>query len=99
MQEKFGKWFYLFEKELKCSGMCTKVPYFLFTGTNNGIPSENCEIAITNSIVSESGKYAGWSFFFAFVGSLSLVTAIGMFYVERKKFMPESFYKYSKWGI
>jgi len=42
MQDKYGKWLILFETQLKCSGLCSDVEYFLFTGTNNGVPIANC---------------------------------------------------------
>jgi hypothetical protein len=71
----------------------------LFAGTNQGVPNSNCEQAIVSTVDKHFGWLAGWSLFFGIVGFFSLVTSVGIFYVERKKFIPENFYKYSKWGL
>jgi hypothetical protein len=71
----------------------------LFAGTNTGIPSDNCQDAIVRTTEENFGWYAGWSLFYGLVGFCTLVTSVGIFYVERKTFVPENFYKYSKWGL
>jgi hypothetical protein len=38
-----------------------------------------------------AGWFAGWSMGFGFIGLFSALNSVGMFYVERKLFIPESF--------
>lgn len=99
LQEEYGKYLRLLEEQFQCSGMCTPIDYYIFTGTGKGVPLMDCQEAITAEVETEAGLYAGWSILFSVVGMIGLITAVTISYVERRKFVPEKFSKYHDWGL
>lgn len=45
------------------------------------------------------GGYAGITLGFSAVGLAGLIASITIFYVERRKFIPEQYSKYADWGL
>jgi hypothetical protein len=79
--------------------MCSSVDFYLTIGTSKGTPEGSCQDAIVKKIEEEAGWYAGFSIFYGFIGFCGMIAAIGIMHVERRPFVPSSFYKHSDWGI
>ena len=41
----------------------------------------------------------GFWFSYSIVAFLGVIAAVAMSYVEKRKFVPEKYFKYSRWGL
>lgn len=48
---------------------------------------------------TESGWYVGFWFSYSIAAFGGVLCAVAMTFVEKRKFVPEKYYKYSKWGL
>ena len=79
--------------------MCSAVDFYVITGTEQGIPLGSCQDQIVKLIKDNAGHYAAMSFLYTIIGLLGLLISIASFYMQHKQYVPDKFYKYSKWGI
>eukprot|EP00357_Protocruzia_adherens_P007732 CAMPEP_0114991558 /NCGR_PEP_ID=MMETSP0216-20121206/11441_1 /TAXON_ID=223996 /ORGANISM="Protocruzia adherens, Strain Boccale" /LENGTH=281 /DNA_ID=CAMNT_0002354903 /DNA_START=90 /DNA_END=935 /DNA_ORIENTATION=+ len=49
------------EKEFDCSGICTKYPYYMFSGISRGTPKDNCVDSILDKVEDLAKTYGGIS--------------------------------------
>ena len=98
-KEKYYPILEILETDFQCSGMCSDIPYYLFSDVRNGVPvNGNCKHEIIQFVEENAAFYAVVLLLIGIVGFLGMTMAVSIYYLRKKNYQGKAFYNPSKWG-
>ena len=98
-KDKYYPLLEILETDFQCSGMCTDIPYYLFSDVRNGVPvNGNCKHEIIVFVNENSTFYGVMLVIVGVAGFIGVMMAVSICYLRKKAYVGKNFYSSIKWG-